>query len=109
MFNILIPFDEETVYLKKDMRFLIGHNGSTGLPAAFKLTRIDRVCNTYDLTEDDLVGQGILKLVVSEDYYRPDKDNAELGLCDYFEPEEIEPSEPDEEPDVSEENEGGWF
>lgn len=72
---IFLPYDENTVLIDNPMRFFLDRN--TVKPTAFAVTQNDTI--SYNIGE-----KGIVRITVTEDVIR-DKDNIELGICDYFE------------------------
>lgn len=79
--KIYMPYDDETIKLKRGMRFFIDNNKEN--PTPYIITRVESVTNVFN-------GHGIMSAIFSEDQLT-DKDNIELFLCDYKEkPEEDE-------------------
>lgn len=71
---IYIPYNEETILVDHDRRFLIDKN--TIRPTAYKLTQVDSVSSNYG-------NKGVLKWTVSEDSLNLQTDNVELMVADY--------------------------
>ena len=74
--GLLIPIDEDTKKLERDRRFYMDF---TNKKIRYKFTRIDSVCDTYG-------SKGLLYIIAMEDVERHERDNDELEICDYFEP-----------------------
>lgn len=72
---ISIPMNDETKKIKSDDRFFIDNNKEN--PKVYRVTRVDTVSLSFD-------GIGCISIIVTEDQYNPNKDNIELGICDYF-------------------------
>lgn len=71
---IYIPYNEETVLVDHDRRFIIDKN--TIKPTVYKLTQVDSVSSNYG-------NKGVLKWTVSEDALNLQTDNVELMVADY--------------------------
>ena len=87
VFHVLLPLDEETVKLRRDKRFLIDVLNQD--PMAYVLTRRDVVSNNYtvqDASEGIDYKDKLLSLALSETQLS-ERDNVELMIADYFEPE----------------------
>lgn len=78
-FKIQIPYDEETLLIDLDRRFLL--ETINGKPKAYEVTSVDAQTNHYQ----DIAG-GFLIWNLSQGEYNPDADNADLMIADYFEP-----------------------
>lgn len=78
-FKIQIPYDEETLQVDLDHRFLLETIG--GKPKAYEVTSVDAQTNHYQ----DIAG-GFLVWNLSQCEYNPDTDRADLMIADYFEP-----------------------
>ena len=117
--KVKVPLNEETLAINRDKRFLIGQNDPvTGLykPKAFIASRINQVTGTHTLDADNsILSDGYIEITMMEDQFKPNEDNAELGIADYF-----DYSQPDsplthgedqniEQPKVDGVTEGGWF
>lgn len=74
---IFIPFDEETVKLRRGKRFFIDNNIIN--PISYKLTRVDTTSYFKN-------GHGYICLIVTEDVERSETDRVDLMLCDYISP-----------------------
>ena len=77
--SIMIPVDEESIKLKKDMskKFFIDSN--TQNPTTYILTGTGNV-------EDNFNGYGVTSWIVKECAYTPSKDDLKYGVCDYRTP-----------------------
>lgn len=74
---IIVPYNEETLALKRDKRFFIDKNKIA--PIVYELTRIISVpYSDWD--------KGCIGLICSESQYNPDTDSIEEWLCDYNRP-----------------------
>lgn len=78
-FKIQIPYDEETILVDLDHRFLL--EVIDGKPKAYAATSIDAQTNRYQ----DIEG-GFLIWNLSQCEYNPETDNTELMIANYFEP-----------------------
>lgn len=76
-----IPYDEETIQLRRGKRFLIDNNAVD--PTPYVLSRIDTTSYVYN-------GHGYLSIIASEDQFIDTKDSIEDWLCNYKE-ENIKP------------------
>lgn len=83
-FKIQIPYDEETLLVDLDRRFLL--ETINNKPKAYNVTSVDAQTNHYQ----DIAG-GFLIWNLSQGEYNPHTDNAELMLADYFDP-KVEPT-----------------
>lgn len=93
VFHIMLPMDEETVKLHRDKRFLIGV--SSDKPNAYVCTRRDVVTNNFipqdiSVVEEVPYRDRIISLALSETQLS-EKDNTELMIADYFEPDDVDP------------------
>lgn len=87
-FKIQIPYDEETIQIDLDRRFLL--EVINGEPKAYTVTSVDSETNRYQ----DIDG-GFLIWNLSQGEYNPATDNAELMIANYFEPKVApDPEEP---------------
>ena len=81
---IQLPCDENTIMIDNPMRFFLDKNMKK--PTAFIVTQ-------NDTASMNILGRkGIVRVTVAEDVIR-DKDNIELGICDYIEPDSDTPEE----------------
>lgn len=71
---LYIPYNNETILVDHDRRFLIDKNNIK--PTAYKLTQVDSVSANYG-------NKGVLKWTVSEDTLNLQTDNLELMVADY--------------------------
>lgn len=71
---LYIPYNNETILVDHDRRFLIDKNNIK--PTAYKLTQVDSVSANYG-------NKGVLKWTVSEDSLNLQTDNVELMVADY--------------------------
>ena len=60
--------------------------------------RINQITGTYDIAGQE-IGKGYLQISMVEDQFREGKDNTELGIADYVDPDAPEPPK----------DESGWF
>lgn len=90
---IYIPIDDDTYYLKRDMRVYCDY---TKKGVRYKIARVDAVSMTHG--EVDTIGKnGIEYIILTEDVEHHASDNDELQICDYFEPDNIDKPESDDE------------
>ena len=77
--SIMIPVDEESIKLKKDMskKFFIDSN--TQNPTTYVLTGTGNV-------EDNFNGHGVTSWIVKECAYTPSEEDLKYGVCDYRTP-----------------------
>ena len=75
--NIIIPYDSETIKIRKDKRFYIDNNLTDPIP--YKVTNASTTSNVRN-------GHGYLTFVVSEGQTIPEKDRPDLMLCNYISP-----------------------
>lgn len=85
--NIIIPYDSETIKIRKDKRFYIDNNLADPIP--YKVTNASTTSNVRN-------GHGYLTFVVSEGQTIPEKDRPDLMLCDYISPTVTPTPAPDE-------------
>lgn len=78
-FKIQIPYDDETLLVDLDRRFLL--ETINGKPKAYEVTSVDAQTNHYQ----DIAG-GFLIWNLSQCEYNPATDNADLMIADYFDP-----------------------
>ncbi len=90
-FKIQVTYDDETSLINLDKRFILEVIGDE--PCAYKVTSVDTVTERF--YEAGSV-RGFLVLNMTQDLFDPTTDNAELGICDYIQPEK--PAEPSPEP-----------
>lgn len=76
-YMILIPNDENTVILESPKRFFIDSNKKN--PTSYIVTQNDNT--SYHIGK-----KGLIRLTVVQHEKDLDKDNLELGICDYIEP-----------------------
>lgn len=92
-FKARMPFDENTERINLDKRILTGteydKNGNM-IGSVYKITG-------RDASSQVINGVGFLILNMTQDVFDKDKDNIELGICDYIEPNAspLPPIEPD--------------
>ena len=75
--KILIPYDSETIKIRKGKRFYIDNNTESPIPYEVQLV------NTTSFVKN---GNGYLEIIVKEDITSLDKDRPDLMLCDYISP-----------------------
>ena len=86
---IYIPIDDDTYYLERDMRLYCDY---TKKGVRYKVARVDAVSKTHG--EIDSVGKyGIEYIILTEDVEHHSSDNDALQICDYFEPDTIQPAD----------------
>ena len=96
--SVDVTVNERTMQLQRDQRFLIGYAGNGYRQTPFKITRINQITGTYDIAGQE-IGKGYLQISMVEDQFREGKDNTELGIADYVDPDAPEPPK----------DESGWF
>lgn len=88
-----LPNDEETLKLKADKRLFVDFN--TDDPKCYDVTRVDTVTMSYDdIAEPTYNGTGCVLLILTETEINPDTDRVDLMLCDYVDPNSIQPTSP---------------
>lgn len=80
-YKIQIPYDEETILVNIDRRFILEFIDNE--PKAYVLTSTDTLTNHYEG-----INGGFLIWNVEQTQYNKDTDNLELMVCDYEEPNE---------------------
>lgn len=75
--TIFLPFDEETIKLRFDSRFLIDAEGITEEPEAWKVVNRNAVSRVEN-------GHGIIMLTLGRDQYNHETDNPELMIADFY-------------------------
>ena len=83
--KVILPYDSETIKIRKDKRFYIDSNTENPIP--YIVTNSSTTDNVYN-------GHGYLTFVVSEQVTVSEKDRPDLMLCDYITP--STPTPPDE-------------
>lgn len=86
-FKIYLPYDEQTRHFTIDRRFSVGTMYDSNGKEVLSVYRI----TGYDPQSENYGNDRLLVLYCKSDVYDPSKDNLELGICDYVEPEEDEP------------------
>lgn len=86
-FKIYLPYDEETKHFTIDRRFSVGSMYDVNGKEVLSVYRI----TGYDPQSENYGNDRLLVLYCKSDVYDPSKDNLELGICDYIEPNESEP------------------
>ena len=90
---VYLPNDDETLKLKADKRLFVDFN--TANPKCYDVTRVDTVTMSYDgVAEPYYDGKGCVLLVLTETETNPDTDRIDLMLCDYVDPNSIQPTTP---------------
>lgn len=87
-FKVFLPYNEHTMKMYEGKRLateMVYNN--EGLPELVCFTITAIVTETYHYRQGKL-----LELKLRSDKYRPEKDNVELGICDYIAPNSIDPS-----------------
>lgn len=80
-YKVQMPFDDETSLIDLDKRFMLEVIG--GEPKTYVVTSVDQSTERYNLHGKT---QGFLVLNIRQDQYNSKTDNADLMICDYFEP-----------------------
>jgi hypothetical protein len=83
-YKLKLPYNSETAQMSIDQRLLIGPPGIK--PEAFKIDKIDKISNHYLAREG-----GFIHMFLEQDQLRPDKDNIELMIADYIDPDSRQP------------------
>jgi len=85
---IYIPYNEETIKLDDQFRFLMDKNLDT--PSAYRITRVDPVSYAVG---DERNEDGLIQWAVLQTQFNDATDNRELMIADYFQqkPEEVVP------------------
>ena len=90
---VYLPNDDETLKLKANKRLFVDFN--TANPKCYDVTRVDTVTMSYDgVAEPYYDGKGCVLLVLTETETNPDTDRIDLMLCDYVDPNSIQPTTP---------------
>lgn len=89
-YKVQMPFDDETALIDLDKRFML--EIINGEPKTYVTTSVDQSTERYELHGKT---QGFLVLNIRQDQYNSKTDNADLMICDYFEPNK------NDEPDTS--------
>lgn len=76
---ITLPYDENTILLSTPQRFFLDKN---------KVHPTSFIVSQNDNTSYNIGKKGIVRLTVMQCETNNDKDNFELGICDYIEPDE---------------------
>lgn len=84
-FRIQMPFDEYSERLDIDKRLMLEIVNSE--PKTYRITSVDQMTGRIDYKNDQI---GFLSFNVEQDLYNPETDNAELMICDYVKPEEVD-------------------
>lgn len=84
--KVILPYDSETIKIRRDKRFYIDNNITDPIPYA--VTNPSTTSNVRN-------GHGYLTFVVSEDRTNTETDRPDLMLCDYITP-TTPPTPPDE-------------
>lgn len=80
-YKVQMPFDDETSLIDLDKRFML--EIIVDEPKTYVVTSVDQSTERYNLHGKT---QGFLVLNIRQDQYNSKTDNAELMICDYFEP-----------------------
>lgn len=73
--NIEIPYNIDTAKLDNDKRLYISKDSV--IPRVYKITKPDNISKSYGV-------DGTIQYVASSTEYNPLKDNAEMGIADYY-------------------------
>lgn len=76
--SLVLPFDEETVNIRVDKRFLIDSILTEGNPDAWIVTNRNVISKVFNSTE------GVIELSISQHQFNKDVDNKELMIADYY-------------------------
>lgn len=76
--TIKLPFDDNTVLINTDDRFIIDADG-VEIPQVYAVSKPNR-------TEFKYGDKGLIELTMRQSEYNQDKDRKDLGVCDYFDP-----------------------
>lgn len=74
--QLTMPYDEETVLLNRNQRFIIDLDDATE-PQTFELSKINRTGKVFN-------GHGVFVHMLTESGFNPEVDNKELGIADYY-------------------------
>lgn len=74
---LTLPADENTIILDTPKRFLLDKN--TNSPSTYIITQNDTTADNYD-------GKGLCNITVAQYELNRKRDNIELGICDYIDP-----------------------
>lgn len=72
--NVYVPYDSETVKLKRDMRMFISNNSLSPVP--YIITKVNNVEHVFE-------SHGYMIVSYDEDQLNVEEDNIELGICNY--------------------------
>lgn len=87
--SIILPYDNETINLRRDKRLLIDDPSVIDAPDAYIIT--NRNINTKSFGSND----GVIELALSQHQYNPQTDNRHLMVADYYITSEESPALPD--------------
>ena len=76
---IYLPYNEETIMLDTQTRFLMDKNKVD--PTAYRITRVDPISYAVG---DERAEDGLIQWAVLEDQFNAATDNAELMVADYY-------------------------
>lgn len=79
--TILLPYDPETINIRRDNRFLIDDADVEGAPDAYIVTNRNVVTKSKDK-------HGVIALALSQHQYNHETDNRELMIADYYSPQQ---------------------
>lgn len=74
--QLTMPYDDETVLLNRNQRFIIDLEDATE-PQTFELSKINRTGKVFN-------GHGVFVHMLTESGFNPESDNIELGIADYY-------------------------
>jgi hypothetical protein len=80
--RVYLPYDEQTAYLRRDVRLFIDNNPNTN--SVYSIAATDNVLNSGGMSRN-----GVLSLMLQESQYNQTTDRADLGLCDYIAPSDV--------------------
>lgn len=71
---LTLPYNKDTIILDTPQRFFLDRSNIN--PTIYKVTQNDNSAYSYN-------GKGLVRVTVVQDQYDREKDNMELGICDY--------------------------
>lgn len=86
--SIILPYDNETINLRRDKRFLIDDPSVLDVPDAWIVT--NRNISSKSFGSND----GVVELALSQHQYNPKTDNRTLMVADYYKDNEESPALP---------------
>lgn len=83
---ITLPCNDDTILLRDPLRLILDKHPTT--PSVYKVTQNDTTTYNYG-------GKGLVKVTVTQGELNTKVDRVDLGVCDYFKPDENIPVDPD--------------